>query len=96
LRNTPDEIDCTLTGYFAICGEHKLLSDYLFPPYNIRIIVYCESDQIVKDWMNQLSQLLNDEGIKAKFQDKGTVLEINTLDEELNQWVPAIVISGEE
>jgi len=82
LANAPEEIDCTLTGYFAICCEHKILPEYLLPPFNIRIIVSCQSDQMVRDWANQLSSLLNENGIDTQFKDNGSNLEIDTRDKE--------------
>lgn len=96
LVNTPEEIDCMVTGYFASRVENKLLPEYILPPYNIRIIVSCQSDQMVRNWVNQLSKLLNDSGITTKFKDTGPTLEIDVMNSDTHDWVTAVVVTGAE
>ncbi len=96
LLNTPEEIHCEVTGYFAICMGHDVLPEYLLPPKNIRLVIFCESIQMVSDWVNQLSILLNDNGIPTQLNEQESIFEINTFDKEFQEWVPAIVCSPNE
>lgn len=96
LQNKPEEIDLVVTGYFAICMNTDLLPEYLIPPKNIRLAVFCESKQLVRDWVNQLSVLLNENGIPTQFNEIDTIFQINTFDGELQEWFPAIVCGPHE
>jgi len=96
LENTPDVIDCVLTGYFGICSSTDLLPEYIFPPKNIRLLVYSESIPTVRKWVNQLSVILNENGIPTQLNEHELVFQINTFDEESQEWLPAIIFSPDE
>jgi len=96
IRNTPKEIDVTITGYFAVCGEKKLLPEYIVPPNNIRLLMYSKSDELVREWCKQLGQLLLDGGIDVQLRDNGNSIHIETQNAETKEWLPAVIMSGHE
>lgn len=98
IRNTPEEtIDIAIDGYFAICAEVKLYPDYLVPARNIQLTVYSESSDKVRDWFNQLGQLLKEADIDVQLKDSGEdVLEIKTKNAETGEWLSAVIIKGHD
>ena len=93
LENPPNVIDCVLTGYFGICSSTDLLPEYTFPPKNIRLLVHSESILTVREWVNQLSIILNENGIPTQLNENELVFQINTFDEESQEWVPSVIFS---
>lgn len=95
IRNTlEDTIDIIIDGYFAICMQKKLFPDYLNPPRNIQLVML-ESTEKVRDWCNQLVQLLHDADIDVRLKDNGDHLEIKTLNTETDEWQSAVIVKGD-
>ena len=91
LANEPEGVNITLTGYFAICMNTDLLPEYVIPPKNIRLLVFSKSIHTVRECVNQLSALLNENGIDTQVNENELIFQINIFDSEFQEWVPAVV-----
>jgi tetratricopeptide (TPR) repeat protein len=92
IKNAPEELNLVLDGFFAICAQKKIFSEYLDPPpYNIQLLTNPEyaSGQY---WCTNLVQALNEKKIKVQEKENSDSIEIQTFDDNLEQWVSAVVI----
>ncbi len=96
LQGKPEQIELMLTGFFSICGEKKLMPEYLNPPpYNIRIIIQNEESKLVGDWIIGLVNSLQENGINAKIKHNSDSDEIQIMDSASGEWLPAVVFISE-